>query len=156
MRYKGVLWLDTDAVIINQEKRLEDFFKEDKSFVACSDRPSFLQIISGPFNAGVWLVKNDRAGREIMDEWMDKYDSKKWFLENGKWKTHGPWAGVDYEQGAFSKYILPKYKRQIDILPWYVFQAKSDERSLHTFTIHFALTLKQYIPDFLRTHPFHE
>jgi len=151
-RYKGVMWLDTDAVIIDHKKTLDEFFKEGKSFVTCPDPPWF----NSPFNAGIWIVKNDKVGREIISEWMGKYDSTKWFLENGKWKTHGIWSGVDYEQGAFSKYILSKYRRYIDILPWYFFQAKSDDRSLHTFTIHFAATLKQYIPDFLRTHPFRE
>jgi len=155
-RYKGILWLDTDAVIIDQKKSLDDFFTGGNSFIACPDPPSFLQYFTGPFNAGVWAVKNDKNGREIVNEWMEKYDSKKWFLEKGKWKTRGTWAGVDYEQGAFSKHILPKYKRWIKILPWYVFQARSDERSTYTFTIHFAAGLKEYIPDFIRSHPFRE
>jgi hypothetical protein len=152
-RYKGVLWLDTDAVIIDQNKRLEHFLKPGKSFVASSDATPFPEEDKAPFNAGVWLVRNDQNGQEIIQEWMDKYDSNKWFLEKGKWATRGVWAGENYEQGAFSKHILHKYAKWISIIPWYIFQAESDGESAKTFIIHFAGNLKQHIPDFLRTHP---
>jgi hypothetical protein len=152
-RYKGILWVDTDAVIVDNKKLLEDFLKPEKSFVASPDPKTFAQIGIGPFNAGIWLVRNDRNGREIIQEWMDRYNSNKWFLEKGKWVTQGVWAGENYEQGAFSKHILKKYAKWIDMLPWYVFQARSEERSRLTFTIHFAAHRKEYIPDFIRTHP---
>jgi len=77
-----------------------------------------------PFMAGVFIVKNNDAGRNIFREWMACYNPNVWTRdEKGAWKCTGKggWSGEDYEQGAFYKNILPKYPEDIRALPWYVF-----------------------------------
>jgi hypothetical protein len=131
-KYKGVLWLDTDAVVHNQDKSLDSIILNDLSFYYCTDAP----VWKSEFNAGVWLVLNNIHGNDIIDTWMNSYSSSDWTESDGKWKSSGEWAGSTYEQGAFIKYVIPKYNTYMYKYPWRFFQ--SYEPSSGTFTLHFA------------------
>lgn len=107
--YDKVLWVDSDATIVAHES-VDTLFKPNTHF-AFSSNPSlyhktFLDMLSAPFCAGVWCVKNTPEGKSIMDYWCSKYDQKSWFIENGKWKAHCVYGGICYEQGSFEVFIL--------------------------------------------------
>lgn len=142
-RYEGALWLDTDAVIHNQDKAIDSLILEDKSIYYSGDAP----LWNAEFNAGVWLVKDDIRGNEIMEKWMNSYNPKDWSKKDNKWVSSKEWAGPTYEQGAFIKYVKPHFEKYIHVYPWQVFQ--SYEASDNTFAMHFASNLSDdYLPGY--------
>ena len=142
--YKGILWLDIDAVIHNLLLRLEDLVS-DRCFYYASDPPGNRTH----FNAGVWLVTAGTNGVKIMDTWMGQYSPADWRLgKKGKWRTDGPWAGKTYEQGSFTKNVLPLFKEFTVRYPWFLMQGRNPER-LEAFVLHFMWHYKDMIPYFL-------
>jgi len=149
-KYKYVMWLDTDATVINVKDNLIDFIEKyikDKDVLISSDMPPWL----GPFNAGVFVFRNTRISREIIQEWLNLYDNKKWVYEtNNKWKCDGcDWSDVNYEQGSFIKYIIPKYRNNIRIVSWIVLNNPNYARYKYNVIYHFASKYKQYISEVL-------
>jgi hypothetical protein len=142
-RYTGALWLDTDAVIHNQDKTMDSLVIDGKSIYYSSDAPFW----DAEFNAGVWLIKDDLKGNEIMEKWISSYFPKDWSKKDDKWVSSGDWAGSTYEQGAFIKYVKPEFEKYIHVYPWQVFQ--SYEVTDDTFAMHFASNLSEnYLPGY--------
>jgi hypothetical protein len=110
-KYKGIMWLDTDAVVYNMNISLDHVGNSVKHFFKATNSAGN-QI----FNAGVWTVKNTLAGQKIMKKWMGLYDSSKWKKDGDSWSTKGNWAGKDYEQGAFAFKVVPEHKENINTL----------------------------------------
>jgi len=127
---KGVLWLDTDATIATYNKRIEGYIKSKKSMYIAKQS-------NEPFNSGVWFVRNDAKGLEIMNSWLESYKQTDWHNMNGNsWQTEGPFGGVNYEQGSFIQRVYPKYMAETEYYEWQVLQSQtitSDE----VFTVHF-------------------
>jgi hypothetical protein len=141
-KYKGFIWLDTDAVIVNRNKlhNIKSIIN-NKSFYISHDHEKFGE---GMLNCGSFFVKNDTTGREIMNSWMDGYDPKTWTFTDGKWNTDGPWVGITYEQGYFNQVIYPKYKNNIEEVPWKFLQ-NDDPLDEDTIITHFAWDAKNLI-----------
>mmetsp|Transcript_19504 Transcript_19504/g.25147 ORF Transcript_19504/g.25147 Transcript_19504/m.25147 type:complete len:321 (+) Transcript_19504:106-1068(+) len=61
-----VFWLDADTVIMNSDKRIEDFLPSDpeKDLLLSADD-------GGGYNAGVWLVHNTAWALQFLQEWWD-------------------------------------------------------------------------------------
>ena len=147
-QYQGILWLDTDALIVDSERTLSSFFiNASISMIVSRDSVAFSH---GPFNAGVWIVKNDAHGRDIMSDWMNLYNPNDWTKENGKWTSSGAWSGDTYEQGSFVKHILPKHDNHIHFVNWDVFQDILPNPD--AFTLHFAAYQKNSRQYFLDTY----
>ena len=122
-----------DATIHDMNRSLNSFVRQGKSFYCAGDTPNW----NSRFNAGVWFVLSNHQGRQIMNSWMNLYDSGKWTKEtDGSWKTIGEWAGDTYEQGSFVQTILPRFNTHIEVLPWQVLQ--SFIPLPQSFTLHFA------------------
>lgn len=128
--YSYIVWIDSDAVLIN-ENELVNFIKNemlDFSF-AFSSNPGIFRIESflfrlwaAPFCAGVFIVKNTSSSLKILDEWKSHYDSSLWtktlhsdklnplnpfnIKNTYKWKGVGTYGGLSYEQGCFEVYIF--------------------------------------------------
>jgi len=148
-KYKGILWLDTDAVIVQPNRTLDSFFSDtdNKHMVISRDTVKWGH---GEFNAGVWIIKNSDEGRQLMKEWMETYQPDTWWLENGVWKSSGPWSDFTYEQGSFIKYMIPKRNSWIHYVDWDVFQdVQPTEKS---FALHFSASQKDYRDGFLARH----
>lgn len=128
--YTGVLWLDTDAVI-HSKSSLTSICKPNKSMYICKNRPSW-----GNINAGVWLLLNTESGNQIIQDWVNSYNPKRWTFSK-KWTTKGVWAGPDYEQGAFNITIFPKHKKEVYVYPWHFFQSYKPTTK-DVFIYHFA------------------
>lgn len=149
-----ILWIDSDATLVNINNL--DFFIskiiENKDMVISGDMPPWVR--NSPFNAGVFCVKNSKIGQEIVNEWMSKYNSKKWKKDSSnKWKCRGRacnWAGANYEQGSFVRYILPKYRDNIKTVSWkYINNPFYDKRTKAIF--HFAAEYKEILEKIYKT-----
>ena len=145
-KYKGILWLDTDATIFNMDITLDNFNDPKKSFYS-STNSTGNQI----FNAGVWIVYNNNKGKNILAKWMLKYNPAKWKKNNNKWSTASNWAGKNYEQGSFAYNIKPKFNSNIKTEPELTFQA-TNFRKPGVFILHFYNRYRSEIPEFLKYH----
>ncbi len=145
--YDGILWLDTDAVVHNQNVLLHTV--SNKDFFCSPDPP----LWNGKLNAGVFGLKNSTYGRKICDYWLELYDNIKseWRKENNKWISSGGWAGDTYEQGSFVDNILEnnKYKNHIDILPYTRLQGIDVNKEQDVFVLHFSGSRNKELNDYL-------
>lgn len=135
--FRGAMWLDTDAVIWDYIKfGLSELAPKHVAFVYGSD-PEGLSVPS-PFNAGVWIVRNSNAGRDIVHRWMSLYEPLQWVLgKDGKWKSKSwQWAGEDYEQGSFAKHMLGSLG--LKEVPWYVLHGLPGKTDNQSFVFHFC------------------
>jgi hypothetical protein len=141
--YKYVMWLDTDATIINLHKKLLNFIEnliENKDMLISNDMPPWT---SDNFNAGVWIVKNTNNGKKIMEEWLKNYRKDLWSKQGGKWSCKNCiWAKYPgYEQGVFQEQILNKYKNNIKQVNWkYLnnpYYKKNDKGIINHFANHY-------------------
>jgi len=144
--YDYVLFFDTDAVIHRHPGQIIDAFAE-KSFLLSGDAPPN----PDNFCAGVWGVKNDEHGREMMRMWMDRYNmDNRWVRTNNSWKcTDCSWAGLQYEQGAF-KHVMEKKEDYIQRVHWSVLQFNRAEPCCQTLSCHFAGPAKKYINNYIK------
>lgn len=139
-----IFWIDSDAFFINFNKdKLTDFLNKnsDYSMLITKDPPPWKMN----FNAGVFIVKNDSYGREIFSYWKSLYNPNNWWLEDNKWKTDKPYAGNDYEQGAFATKILTndQYSIHIKTVPYYILNNTSCiENTNETIVTHLAGRIK--------------
>ncbi len=153
-----VCWLDSDAVIVDEQTPVQELFREaghGKFFLASKDPKPW----TAAFNAGVFFVKANGVSRRLVEDWMDLYNPRRWTqLGSGEWKCSGAWAGEDYEQGAFIKHMLPKYKEHIRIFDADKFDcttpafAAARPNGGRVFCCHFAGAYKKRIPDLLADH----
>jgi hypothetical protein len=60
-----VFWLDADTVIMDSDRRVEEFIPSDptKDFVITSD------LNNTKYNNGVWLIRNSEWGHDFLDSW---------------------------------------------------------------------------------------
>ena len=154
-KYKGILWLDTDACIFNNKIELDNYniFSEEKSFFMAGDRKGWGTSL---FNAGVFFVLNNETGKNIMKDWVNSYDKNLWFKDSkNMYKTDGKWAVSDaYEQGSFCNNILSKYEKDIYKFDWTFLQSSfkdlSKDNNDNIFTFHFVYPLRPDIPEYLK------
>lgn len=142
-RYKYILWLDSDA-LIHLNQHLFTFIKlhmKNSNLLISSDPP----IWDSPFNAGVWCIKNNNKTKKLLESWLSYYNKDSWTEEKGKWKCNRcRWAGLEYEQGSFIEYILPKYKNDIQIVNYKLINNNKYNKDLECI-FHFAGKFKSQI-----------
>ena len=149
-KYKGILWLDTDAVVFNKAITITSIARSSKMFFKSGE---ILNYPKYHFNAGVWIIKNTPQMNDLMEEWLNNYKTKEWSRNsNGKWITSGKFAGPTYEQGVFQNVIYTSYEKYIQNLQVHILQGALEHihTKNHPFIIHFMDRLKQYIPCFLK------
>jgi len=119
--YDYIFWLDSDAFFYNFNKKKIDKLLDkysNYSFIITADMPPW---DVNDFNAGAFIVKNNNTSRDIINKWLTYYHPEKWRVENNKWVTDEQWAGPEYEQGSFIKYIYNShYRKYIKQLPFYI------------------------------------
>ena len=110
------LYVDTDAVVNRRLWKphgasIDDLLESKDFGMTCDwgrDR----------FNAGVFAVRNNDTGRAIVDAWSkSRPASGTWTRDAaGKWSCTDPrtgracpFAGEHYEQGAFTKHVMPVF-----------------------------------------------
>ena len=134
-----VMWLDSDAFFITrQNKSLQHLLKTNESYsmIISNDMPPWNHV---DFNAGSFIVKNDRYGNEIIDKWISLYNPENWKYADSKWTTDSVWAGNEYEQGSFVTHILNDdyYKPHILQLSYEVLNCPNCDND-NTLTVHLA------------------
>ena len=110
--YDAILFLDTDAAVMDFEFRVETLFGDASIFCSSGGRDDAK-------NAGVFAFRCPEA-LDLLNDWMDLYDPSRWTVaDDGTWSCSGEWAGPDYEQGALNKLLsLPKYADRAKDAGW--------------------------------------
>jgi len=149
-KYKGILWMDTDAVVFNSRITLDSITNSSKMFFCSQDN---YKTTTNHFNAGVWIIKNTPEMNDLMEKWLELYDTKEW-LKNSRenWHTTGNWSNATYEQGSFIETIQPAYKKHITKIPCNILQGCLEDINTvnEPFIIHFMVSLKQLIPAYIK------
>lgn len=161
------MWLDTDATITNTPTYIKHYLDyrfaadDDRGIVVAGDKGDHPHAV---FNAGVFVVKNNLAGRSIVEEWSRngwEFSEKYWTKQDGKWECSDEWAGSAYEQGFFRDQYMnldtPDNDKRVDSVSWCVLQRQNsnEEQSVcrHqdvSVAVHFAgKESKGAIPEFL-------
>lgn len=134
--YDIVAWLDSDAVVHDQERSVDSVFVGPESMVHSSDPPAWAN--PSVFNAGVLFFRGTADAVSLMEQWCASLDLSRWRKEDGQWMTDGPWAGADYEQGAFVSRVMPMWAMRgvIATRPWQELQ--SPWVTAQSYCLHFA------------------
>ena len=133
------LWLDADAALHATPSKIVSLMPEEKHMVIAAERrpirefrtknkPALNSEVPQEFNAGVFVVRNSRIGRHLIDEWLSLYPEELWTRNRttGRWRCRQqggqdcPWALKGYEQGAFAAHHLrtESLSRQIHTVGW--------------------------------------
>lgn len=144
---KLFMWVDSDAYLVNNPLKFID--DKEYSMWISPDAPRY----SSPFCAGVFIVRNDKNGQQIIKEWTSYYKSEDWKFSDGKWSTNGVWAGETYEQGSFIKNLLPRSEElRIKKMPYHVFsEVNCREPNQETSAIHLAGSYKEFMQTCIST-----
>jgi hypothetical protein len=143
-----IIWIDSDAFFINFTKdRLINFLNKYNtySFIGTNNMPPWQDE---KFNAGVFIVKNNNIGKNIINKWITYYHKDVWTYdeETKKWDTQAKYAGEEYEEGSFIKYILEDKNlvKDIKILPYYYLNNNNcNDYQDETLLVHLAATHKK-------------
>ena len=151
-----VAFIDSDAVLTRDDANVFVARMGDKDFLGSNDPAGLLD--RKPFNAGVWAVRNNESGRQIMHEWKESYRPERWESTEAGWecKEQCKWAGPSYEQGAFED-VLQRHKEDVEMTSWTQLNNKLCGTPLSAFTspdvCHFMGIFKSTIPRYLAKLP---
>jgi hypothetical protein len=143
-----VAWIDTDAVVHDLSRRVEDLFDGPEIMVAAPDNPFW----ASPFNAGVFFVKAaGGAGAELMARWSALFAGTAWTRTPTAWICQDEWAGPSYEQGAFAAHLLTPLQASgaLKLVDWEVLQSPMPVPTGESFTLHMAGGFKANLPGYL-------
>jgi hypothetical protein len=104
-----VMWMDSDTMVCH-DIPLDALFEEgnSKSIFIGKDFPY------GPYNAGVFIVKNNERGRGFIDDCINEYLSRKECRnEKGDLILGKEWSGSCYEQGIMNTLLMTDYKNDV-------------------------------------------
>jgi hypothetical protein len=144
--YDLVAWLDTDAVVHDLDRRIEDLFAGPEIMVAAGDNPFW----DSPFNAGVFFVKA-AGGAALMDRWSALFAGTGWSRTETAWVCMEDWAGPSFEQGAFTLHLLDGLigSGELRLADWRTLQSPFPVPD--AFTLHFAGPFRANIPAYLQS-----
>ena len=121
-----IFFLDSDAALTTAPSSLLSLLG-DKEMAITGDRPGGQ---SPEFNAGVWGIRNNVAGKNIVNSWIERYPAHRWRKkDSGQWECFKTvvaagglneclWARAAYEQGSFTNHILPRHVHEIRFVDW--------------------------------------
>jgi len=143
--YDLALWLDSDAVVHDADRPVEDLFAGPEIMVGAPDAPPW----TAPFNAGVFAARA-AGGETLMRRWADLFPGTAWTRTETAWICQAEWAGPDYEQGAFNARLLPGLAAsgELRLIDWRTLQ--SPEPTPQAFTLHFPGPDKSRVTAYLQ------
>ncbi|HEY9218833.1 MAG TPA: hypothetical protein VIO94_12330 [Phenylobacterium sp.] len=144
--YDAVCWLDTDAVVHDLDRRLEELFLGSEAMIAAPDNPHW----GTPFNAGVFLARG-AAGAKLMARWSSLFAGTKWTRTPTASVCEDEWAGPSYEQGAFRVHLLDELTAsgELRLEDWQTLQSPFPIPG--ALTLHYAGVFKANLPTYLET-----
>jgi len=128
-----IAWLDSDAVVHDQKRRIETLFPADKDFLI-----SYCPWGGGDLNVGAFYIRVNDTTRQLVNDWWNCYTTTNWKKVDGKWKSDGPWAGIDYEQGSFNEKVLPRFPDVVGKYVYTIFDESAAFPKPETFSCHFV------------------
>jgi len=111
--YDYIMWCDSDTIITKMDESLDYYISMsgEKDIIIGTD---YIYQIKGVLNAGVFIIKNSKVGRDFIDDCLADLQEKPGCIRNGK--EQGEWAKECYEQGAINKLIkTDEYKNNVFI-----------------------------------------
>jgi galactosyl transferase GMA12/MNN10 family len=120
-----IVWMDSDAVVANHHYLLEQV-------INLSDPTKLLWISYDPsitvhwliykrktVNTGVFVIRNNEQGRELMQDWKNMFRKEEWRVKDGQWSCNGYYSGRKYEQGALNLLLTRKqvWNKKTSFLP---------------------------------------
>jgi hypothetical protein len=111
-KYDYVIWMDSDAVIKNQNISMDLIVNKYSSdiFVSSDDTVAFC--------AGVFIIKNSPIGIEYIEDCINSKQQQ--CIIEGENMLKGLWAGMCYEQGVMNMLIFNKYFKYTTCLPSHI------------------------------------
>eukprot|EP00523_Entomoneis_sp_CCMP467_P002313 CAMPEP_0168751266 /NCGR_PEP_ID=MMETSP0724-20121128/17732_1 /TAXON_ID=265536 /ORGANISM="Amphiprora sp., Strain CCMP467" /LENGTH=322 /DNA_ID=CAMNT_0008799379 /DNA_START=8 /DNA_END=976 /DNA_ORIENTATION=- len=91
-----VVWLDADTVVMNSQKRIQDFLPRDKDMLLTVQK-------GGSYNAGAWVVRKTDWSLKFLDHWWNMDD----FVQPKGLSTSG-------DNAALKSYLLEMDKAEFD------------------------------------------
>jgi hypothetical protein len=111
--YDYILWMDTDAIFVNQDIDIRNIFLLFNSDIYLSHDNDYLGC-ENILNAGVFIVKNSIIGINFLKEAIDYVENSKCINEDNSLK--GLYSLKCYEQGTINDLIYNKYYKYTTIL----------------------------------------
>lgn len=122
------IYLDLDTCInpkyfnLDIEQLLDtiDYYENNKYSIYIGRDVTMSELL----NTGVIFIRNNHRSREILNQWIYRYDPSSWNKNNNKWncitkeKKQCNWARDNYEQGELKNLYMKnnKYANDIKIL----------------------------------------
>jgi hypothetical protein len=117
--YDYVMWMDTDAVIINDKISLQKLVNSYSSDIFISNDTYYKIHKTNILCAGVFIIKNSDIGKKFIDECIYTWENSKCFKNE---KIQGIYAQLCYEQGTMNYLIYEKYIKYTTILEPKIFR----------------------------------
>jgi len=112
-----VVGLDSDAIFSSLSYDFRQELVEvpiDKAVVVVREA---LFRESGPtLSSGFFGVRLGPTGLGFLDDWLARYDPKRWRRDNGIWRTDDVWSGDAYEQGQLNR-VVASHRAVVHELP---------------------------------------
>lgn len=75
-KHEYVVWVDADVLIFDMNFKIENIFKDNKSFYCFKDLYMYL-------NDGFLIFKNDDVSKNILKDWINKIEKNNLMVSNG-------------------------------------------------------------------------
>jgi hypothetical protein len=151
-----IVWLDSDAVIVDKNRRVEDVF----ATLAPGDDSIFLSsgsssLLGQTFEGSVFMVRTGDVGRQLLEDWMDLYSPKNWIHPGAgqAWRLSvASGTERDLPDGTFMEGILTRYKKHITLVEHDIFNCVTPNYGdvhARVFSCHFHGPYQERIQDYL-------
>ena len=117
--YDYVMWMDSDAIIINNNISLQKIVNSYSSDIFISNDTYYNIHKTNVLCSGVFIIKNSIIGKKFIDECIYKLENSKCY-KNGK--NLGIYALLCYDQGIINYFIYHKYIKYTTILEPKIFR----------------------------------
>jgi len=141
-KYKNVMWVDTDTIVLNYETDALDFLKKSELDViffedaANTREHRGVQPHAWDLNSGVFLMKKSKCSTKLMSLWAENI--QKVYKDNGnKIQSVYTDGGDQHKLIMAYKKLQEEFKENIEILPCDVFNVHPKFIDEKTCVAHF-------------------
>jgi hypothetical protein len=114
-KYDYIMWMDTDAIIVNNNISIQKLLSSYSSDIFISNNQSIdKKKEDNILCAGVFIIKNSKIGKKFIDDCINEWDKLNCLKSNKK--LNGFYAQLCYEQGMMNYFIYEKYMKYTTIL----------------------------------------
>lgn len=114
-KYDYIMWMDTDAIIVNNNISIQKILSSYSSDIFISnDKYTDKKKENNILCAGVFIIKNSKIGKKFIDDCINNWDELECLKSNKK--LNGVYSLLCYEQGMMNYFIYEKYMKYTTIL----------------------------------------